>query len=65
MPRKNTAHAFAELTLVGDEVKEVCQISSTEAAAEQKPKRGTVGAMVKEMLLDASVLNLTLATCFL
>ena len=55
MPTKNMPHALAELTPVGGDRKEVDQVLGTETAAEPKPKRGTVGALVKELLLDASL----------
>ena len=55
MSRKNTPHALAELTQMGGDKKEVDQVSGTETAAEPKPKPGTVGALVKELLLDADL----------
>lgn len=55
MPRKSTPHAFAELTPVGGEKNEVDQVPGNETAAEPKPTRGAVGALVKELLLDASL----------
>ena len=58
MPRKNTPHAPAQITPAGGIKKEVDPVSGTETAPEPKPTRGTVGALVKELLMDA---NLTYA----
>ena len=55
MPRKIMPHAPAELTAGGGDKNEVDQGSSTETTAEPKLTRGTVGALVKELLLDASL----------
>ena len=55
MPRKNTPHALAELKPAGGDKKEVDQRTSTETPADPKPARGTVGTLVKELLLDASL----------
>lgn len=55
MPRKSTPHAFAELTPVGGEKNEVDQVPGYETAAEPKPTRGAVGALVKELLLNADL----------
>lgn len=55
MPRKNTPHALAELTPVGGDKNEGDQGTGTETTAEPKPQRGTVGALVKELLLDAEL----------
>lgn len=55
MPRKNMPHAPAELTAAGGYKNEVDQGTGTETTAEPKPARGTVGAMVKDLLLDASL----------
>lgn len=55
MPRKNTAHAPAELTHAGGDKNEADQVPGNETAAEPKPTRGGVGALVKELLLNASL----------
>lgn len=55
MPRKNPPHALAEPTPVGGEKNEVDQVPGNETTAEPKPKRGAVGALVKELLLDGSL----------
>ncbi len=55
MQRKNTPHAFAELPPASGDKNEGDQVSGTESAAEPKPRHGTVGALVKELLLDAEL----------
>ena len=52
MPRKNTPHAPAQITPAGGIKKEVDPVSGTETAPEPKPTRGTVGALVTELLLN-------------
>ena len=58
MPRKNMPPKAADFAAADSAPNEVAVPSGAEAASEVKPKHGTVGALVKELLMDA---NLTYA----
>ena len=55
MPRKNMPPKAADLAAADSAPNEVAAPSSAETASEAKPKHGTLGALVKELLMDANL----------